>query len=226
MPGKSPGHDRAYFYCHRSVEDTAATYLIDTGCGGWPGQLVVPVAKRQEVCAGRIESGRRRPSRTSRGCATRTTSCPGHPRSICDSRTTRLQDGSSQISKQPPVQDPPPSTPSEGHPWHLLSPAATITAFHASGAVPRARAPRSGATDLIRSDSGVFRTWLRTSSRGASLPGWWAGRRCCWRRRPLGAIGANDKVRLAFIGAGSRGNQLLDSLPAPDGRRDRRHRRR
>ena len=78
-----------YFYCHRSVEDTAVTYLIDTGCGGWPGQLVVPVAKRQEVCAGRIESGRRRPSRTSRGCATRTTSCPGHPRSICDSRMTQ-----------------------------------------------------------------------------------------------------------------------------------------
>ena len=31
----------------------AATYLIDAGCVGWPGQLVVPVAKRQEVCAGR-----------------------------------------------------------------------------------------------------------------------------------------------------------------------------
>ena len=44
--------------------------------------------------------------------------------------------------------------------------------------------------------------------------------------RAAGAEGANDKVRLGLIGAGSRGNQLLDTFLAAERRRDRRRRRR
>jgi hypothetical protein len=48
--------------------------------GGWPGQLVVRVAQRQEgtVTARPARLGEARPM-ASRGFAARTTSCPGHP---------------------------------------------------------------------------------------------------------------------------------------------------
>ena len=63
--------------------------------------------------------------------------------------------------------------------------------------------------------------WRPIGSRGAISSRRWGSRpvrrRCSVHRRSPRAAPANEKIRLILIGAGSRGNQLLDSfLPRPD----------